>query len=313
MQVLQSAAALPVQPSGSGDKGVALGALFSFRLELTLFLSGRDDHRCGCAGTFCGLPFCFCAAQLFPVVLQAQVFGKRGVQIQNTKISQLAGFSIFAAGVLNDFQLFPPCFNIPAQLPAGLCQIIGFVQPLGHKQAVKGDKLPQFSDAVGIDSPQRILLILPLGFLHSLDLLVNGTGDSLALTLHLLGTLQELFQRLHVKSLGAAGGIAELLVQLVHGGAVSLGILDGVRGVDAAGVGGQHLGQILLHLGFVPPDRGQFRVLHPDGQFIRHFRDPPVLLPVRVAKSNSCRAAQAAGRSRPAQDHTSGSSAAPPS
>lgn len=156
-----------------------MGALFSFRLELTLFLSGRDDHRCGCAGTFCGLPFCFCAAQLFPAVLQAQVFGKRGVQIQNTKISQLAGFSIFAAGVLNDFQLFPPCFNIPAQLPAGLCQIIGFVQPLGHKQAVKGDKLPQFSDAVGIDSPQRILLILPLGFLHSLDLLVNGTGTTL--------------------------------------------------------------------------------------------------------------------------------------
>ena len=86
-----------------------------------------------------------------------------------------------------------------------------------------------------------------------------------------------------------------------------------LRTADAAGVGGQHLGQILLHLGFVPPDRGQFRVLHPDGQFIRHFRDPPVLLPVRVAKSNSCRAAQAAGRSRPAQDHTSGSSAAPPS
>ena len=198
------------------------------------------------------------------------MFGKCGVQIQHTKIFQLAGFSIFAAGVLNDFQLFPPCFNIPAQLPAGLCQIIGLVQPLGHKQAVKGDKLPQFSDAVGIDSPQRILLILPLGFLHSLDLLVNGTGNVLASGLHLLGALQELFQRLHVKSLCTAGGIAELLVQLVHCGAVGLGILDGLRGVDATSVGGQHLGQILLHLGFVPPDRGQFRVLHPNGQFFLH-------------------------------------------
>ena len=117
------------------------------------------------------------------------MFGKRGVQIQHTKISQLAGFSIFAAGVLNDFQLFPPGFNVPAQLPAGLCQIVSFVQPLGHKQAVEGNKIQQLSDAVGIDSPQRILLILPLGFLHSLDLSIDCAGYSLTLALHLLGTL----------------------------------------------------------------------------------------------------------------------------
>ena len=33
-----------------------MGALFSFRLELTLFLSGRDDHRCGCAALEASAP-----------------------------------------------------------------------------------------------------------------------------------------------------------------------------------------------------------------------------------------------------------------
>ncbi len=201
---------------------------------------------------------------------------KGSVQIQFTQILRGASLCVLSAGLPDQTQLLPPGLHALAQFTAGLCQVIGLVQLLGHKQAVKGDKLQQLADAVRIDSLQGVGLVLPFGFLHSLDLSIDCAGYSLTLALHLLGALQELFQRLHVKSLCTAGGIAELLVQLVHGGAVGLGILDGFRGVDAAGVGGQHLGQILLHLGFVPPDRGQLRVLHPDGQFFLHKYSPRI-------------------------------------
>lgn len=244
--------------------------------DLAFFFGRRDNDRSGGLHPLCGHSLGFCAALGVPGILAAAMLHKGGVQIQFTQILRGASLCVLSAGLPDQTQLLPPGLHALAQLPAGLCQIIGLVQPLGNKQAVKGDKLPQFSDAVGIDSPQRILLILPLGFLHSLDLLVNGTGDGLTLALHLLGALQELFQRLHVKGLCTAGSIRELLVQLVHGCAVGLGILDGLRGVDAASVGGQHLGQVLLHLGFIPPDRGQFRVLHPDGQFFLHKYSPRI-------------------------------------
>ena len=245
--------------------------------DLAFFIGRRDNDRSIGLRPLCGHSLGFCAALGVPGILAAAVLHEGGVQIQFTQILCGASLCVPAAGLPDQTQLFPLGLHSLAQLPAGLCQIIGFVEPLGHKQAVKWDHLPQLAYAVGIDSPQRVLFILPLSFFHRLDLLVNGTGDGLTLGLHLLGALQELFQRLHVKGLCAAGGITELLVQLVHCGAVGLGILDGLRGVDAAGVGGQHLGQVLLHLSFIPPDRGQFRVLHPDGQFFLHKYSPPLI------------------------------------
>lgn len=212
----------------------------------------------------------------FPCVLTAAVLHKGCVQIQVTQVFRGAAFGVLAAGLPDQAQLFPPGLHTLAQLPACLRKVIGFVEPLGHQQAVKGDKLPQLTDTVRIDGLQCILLVLPLRFLNGLDLSINGSRDLFALALHLLGALQKLFQRFHVKGFGAAGGVTELLVQLVHSGAVGFGVLDGVLGVDPPCVCCQHFGQILLHLGFVPPDRRQLRVLYPDGQFILHKYSPPL-------------------------------------
>nr|DAI37360.1 MAG TPA: hypothetical protein [Caudoviricetes sp.] len=267
---------LTVQPPGCRDQGVGLRFLRGLCLDLAFFIGRRDNDRSVGLRTLCGLPLGLCAALGVPGILAAAVLHKGGVQIQFTQILGGAGFGVLAAVLPDEPQLLPPGLHALAQLPAGLCQIIGLVEPLGHQQAVKGDHLPQLADAVDIDSPQGVGLVLPFGFLHSLDLLVNGTGDGLAPGLHLLCALQEFLQRLHVKGLCTAGSVRELLVQLVHGGAVGLGILDGLRGVDAAGVGGQHLGQVLLHLGFIPPDRGQLRVLDPDGQFLLHKYSPRI-------------------------------------
>nr|DAH37944.1 MAG TPA: hypothetical protein [Caudoviricetes sp.] len=265
-----------IQPAFRSDGGIGLRFLRGFCLDLTLFLGGRANDRCSSLRTLCGLPFSLCAALGFPCVLTAAVLHKSSVQIQVTQVFRGAGFGVLAAGLPDQAQLFPPGLHTLAQLPACLRKVIGFVEPLGHQQAVKGDKLTKLTDTVRIDGLQCILLVLPLGFLNGLNLSINGPRDLFALALHLLGALQKLFQRLHVKGFGAAGGIAELLVQLVHSGAVGFGVLDSVWGIDAPGISGQHFGQILLHLGFVPPDRGQLRVLYPDGQFILHKYSPRI-------------------------------------
>nr|DAG77405.1 MAG TPA: hypothetical protein [Caudoviricetes sp.] len=265
-----------IQSSIRRDGCIGLCRLSRFCGDLAFFIGRGGNNRCRSLRALCGLPFGLCAALCIPGVLTAAVLHKGSVQIQFAQILRGACFGILAAGLSDQPQFFPPGLHTLAQLPAGLCQVVGLVEPLCHQQTVEGDQFPQFSDAVGIDSLQRVLLILPFCFFHRLHLLVNGPGDGLALGLHLLCALQKLLQRLHVKGLCAAGGIAELLVQLVHGGTVGLGVFDCIRGVDPPGIGRQHLGQILLHLGLIPPNRGQFRVLHPDSKFVLHKYSPPL-------------------------------------
>ena len=166
-----------------------MGICGGFCLDLAFLLAGRDDDRGSSPGTLCGQPFGLGTLPGFPGTLAAGVLGQGAVQAQLPQILQHAVLGILAAGAPDDLQFFPPGLHALAQLPACLCKVIALVQPLGHQQTGKGNQLPQLANTIRINGLQGVGLVLPLGFFHGLDLLVNGTGNLLALGLHLLGAL----------------------------------------------------------------------------------------------------------------------------
>lgn len=193
---------LAVQPPGSCHKGVAPGFLCGLFFQLTLFLGGRDDDRCSGSGPFCGLSLGLCLSLSRTSVLPAAVFMQCIVDAQGPQVFGNTGFSVFAAGLPDEAQFLPPGLHSLTQFLFGLGEVKGFVEPLGHKQTVKRNQRFQLPDAVPVDQPQGGCLFFPLDLFYCFYLLINGTGDPLALGLHLPDALLKVLQRVSVKPLG---------------------------------------------------------------------------------------------------------------